>query len=203
MFYTIGHILFWIVFKIFFGLQCIDLKNVPKKGGVLLASNHVSFIDPPAIGTVIRHRKIYFIARATLFRFPLIRLLLELVHCIPIELKGNWKKGLERTMELLKNEKAVLVFPEGTRSPDGRLKKGRAGVGFLAYNSKVPVVPVLIKGSHEALPKGAKMIKRFKKISVRFGQSINLNDFYKLPAKASTYQKITDIIMENIKLLTS
>lgn len=212
MIYTIGHILFWVVFKVFFGLRSIGLDNVPKRGSCLLASNHVSFLDPPVIGTTIIHRKIYFIGRATLFRFPIFGLLLRLVHVIPIELKsrdrskayiGNGKIGLKKALELLEKKEALLVFPEGTRSPDGNIKEGKKGIGFLAYNSKVPVIPVFIKGSYEVLPKGAKMIKSFRKIRVIFGGEINLNEFYKLPEKASTYQRISDVIMYNVSKLNT
>ena len=121
---------------------------------------------------------------------------------MPIDLKGNWEKGLEETMELLKKGNAILVFPEGTRSPDGNLKRGKSGIGILAYNSRVPVIPVFIKGSYEALPKGAKMIKLFKKISVRFGKKIDLDEFYEMPAKSTTYKGISNKIMAHIKILT-
>lgn len=199
--YTIGHILFWIIFKVFFFLQCKGLENIPKKGSCLLASNHVSFFDPPAIGTVIVKRKIYFIARASLFKFPIVGLILKLVHSIPIELKGNWEETLKIALKFLKDDKAILVFPEGTRSPDGKLKRGKSGIGFLAYNSRVPVIPVYIKGSFNAFPKGAKIIKPFKKILIRFGEQINLDEFFKLPAKNSTYKKITETIMNAISKL--
>ncbi|HDN97717.1 MAG TPA: 1-acyl-sn-glycerol-3-phosphate acyltransferase, partial [bacterium] len=128
--------------------------------------------DPPVLG-VASSRKLYFLARRTLFKNRLFSLIIRRLGAIPIEREGL-PVTLRKALNILKEGKGIVIFPEGTRSKDGKLKEGKPGVGFLAVKGRCPVVPVLISGTEKALPVGAKFIKPAK-IKVKIGKPLFFN----------------------------
>lgn len=131
--------------------------NVPP-GGCLVVANHVSFLDPTTIGLALR-RDCFFLARKTLFKPPVMDWLLPVCNVVPIDRDGADMSGLRRIIKLLRAGEAVMLFPEGTRSPDGNLRAAREGAGFVAAKAGVPVLPARIFGSYEAWPKHRKLPK--------------------------------------------
>ena len=150
--------------------------RLPQAGGVILAANHVSFLDPPLLGAACR-REAFYMARDTLFRNPLAGWLLRSWNCVPIKREGGDIAALRTALRMLADGKAVLMFPEGTRSKDGNLQEGRAGIGMIVVKSKVPIVPMRIFGTDHALPRGASL-PRPAKLTIRFGEPFT----YSLPA---------------------
>lgn len=123
---------------------------MPRTGGFLVATNHASYLDPPAAG-IDATRDLNYFARKTLFRYTLSRVLIQPLRVIPVDRDGPSDVGaLKRVFRMLKSGEGLLVFPEGTRTRDGGLQEGRAGVGMLACKAGVPVVPGRIFGSFEA-----------------------------------------------------
>lgn len=157
--------------RAWFGLRVRGVENIPSSGPALIVSNHQSILDPPLIGGATR-RQIYFLAKAELFRIPVFGRLIRALHARPVRREGADPGALRTAAQLLEEGKALLVFPEGTRSLDGRLGQGKPGVGMLAVTSGAPVVPAYVSGTREALPKGAVWPRR-SQVSVSFGPALH------------------------------
>jgi 1-acyl-sn-glycerol-3-phosphate acyltransferase len=157
--------------RAWFGLRVRGAEHVPASGPALIVSNHQSILDPPVIGGAAR-RQIYFLAKAELFRIPMFGSLIRALHARPVRREGSDPGALRTAAQLLGEGKALLVFPEGTRSLNGRLGEGKSGVGMLAVTSGAPVVPVYVSGTLEALPKGSAWPRR-SQVSVSFGPALH------------------------------
>ena len=179
--------------SIFFGVKVIGKENIPRKGGFILASNHMSNLDPVLLGCFC-YRRINFMAKQELFRNKFFGWLIRQLAAFPVK-RGTADLGAIR--ELLKRVKGgqgCVIFPEGSRQPEGKLGKAHEGIGFLASKLGVPVLPALITGSGTALPPGASKLNRVP-ITIKFGKLINIDS--KMP-----YQQIADRIMEEIQRLS-
>jgi 1-acyl-sn-glycerol-3-phosphate acyltransferase len=199
----------WAFFRTFFRLYCrwevIDAENLPKSGPVILASNHSSFLDPPLVGAAAK-REINYLARESLFRFPVIGSLLRNVNAVPVDREGGGAAGLRAIFDRLMRGGAIILFPEGTRSPDGTLQKAKSGIGLTVIKSEAPVVPVRVFGTFDAYNRHHSF-PRPRKVTVRFGKPL---DFATLRAEAKTctkqrlkeiYQEVADQLMEAIAAL--
>jgi len=148
------------VFKIYFRLEVSGTRNIPKTGPFILAANHTSFLDPPLIGYICP-RALHYFARATLFRNKFFGGLIRLLGAFPAE-KQLGVSAVRQGLKILSLGQGLLIFPEGTRSRDGKLSSPLPGVGFLALKSGASVVPIYIKGAYQAYPPGARFIKPAK-----------------------------------------
>jgi 1-acyl-sn-glycerol-3-phosphate acyltransferase len=157
--------------RAWFGLRVRGAEHVPASGPALIVSNHQSILDPPVIGGAAR-RQIYFLAKAELFRIPMFGSLIRALHARPVRREGSDPGALRTAAQLLGEGKALLVFPEGTRSLNGSLGEGKPGVGMLAVTSGAPVVPAYVSGTLEALPKGSAWPRR-SQVSVSFGPALH------------------------------
>ncbi|MBN1807434.1 MAG: 1-acyl-sn-glycerol-3-phosphate acyltransferase [Planctomycetes bacterium] len=160
------------MFYVLFGLRLRGRENVPAEGGFLVASNHQSFLDPIIIGLVVGpRRQIHYMARRTLFS-PALGWLIRLYNAFPIERSKADFKALTAAQQRLEAGIPVLVFPEGTRTPDGRLQKVRSGAARLALSGGVPVLPCYIHGAHRAWGKGKKFLRPIRGMRVTLGEAI-------------------------------
>ena len=171
MLYKILKPLAVVLMRVWFGLRVRGVENIPSSGPALIVSNHQSILDPPLIGGAAR-RQIYFLAKAELFRIPVFGSLIRALHARPVRREGPDPAALRTAAQLLEEGKALLVFPEGTRSLDGRIGEGKPGVGMLAVTSGAPVVPAYVSGTLEALPKGSAWPRR-SQVSVSFGPALH------------------------------
>lgn len=187
------------LFGVYFRLRVYGAGLVPREGPFILAANHASFLDPPIVGAACP-REIGYLARESLFRFWPASWLLRWLGSIPVDRSGGGAEGLKGILDRLHAGGGVIVFPEGTRSADGRLQAGRPGVGLAVIKSSAPVVPVRLFGTYEAWPRGAGFPKP-RRVVVRFGQPMT---FTQLRAEAATctkarlkeiYQQVADEIM--------
>jgi 1-acyl-sn-glycerol-3-phosphate acyltransferase len=144
----------WVMaaFTLGFSVRFQGGGNVPRLGPALLIANHQSFLDPLAIG-LATPRQLCFLARKTLFNNPQFGVYLRSTGCVAVDQEGFAREGLKTTLALLKDGKAVLVFPEGERTPTGKMLPFKPGVHLLMKRSAVPVVPVGIAGAFEAYPR--------------------------------------------------
>jgi 1-acyl-sn-glycerol-3-phosphate acyltransferase len=177
-----------------------DPDNVPAVGGCIIASNHVSYLDPPAVAVGIKHRVVHFMARDTLFSTPLARWFLTGVQVLPMDRTRGDVGALRKGINLLKSGKVLGLFPEGTRSPNGEIQSAKGGIGFLISKANVPVVPAYVDGSFQAFPKGAKRIKRGR-VRVFYGKPIEPSEFAALGTDRDSYERIGELVMGRIAAL--
>ncbi len=192
MLYRLLKLLILAVLRTFFRYRTVGAEHVPREGAVLLASNHVSVLDPPVVG-VGAPRPLHFMAKAELFRVPLLGALIRRLNSHPVEREGADAGALRHALLLLRQGHALLVFPEGTRGTEGCLQPGRPGAGMLAALSEAPVVPVYVQGSGYALPRGASRPRR-SAITVRYGPALR----FEHARGKHRYQEISDQIMAAI-----
>jgi 1-acyl-sn-glycerol-3-phosphate acyltransferase len=182
-----------LIFKAIFSMKVCGRKYIPKEGGFILASNHVSYLDPIALG-VACPRKLNYMARHDLFSNRLFARLLFSICTFPVKRDSADLSALREAMQRISSGKALVIFPEGSRRFDGTSCEPHPGIGFLASKLNVPVIPAFIKGTDRALPRGARYI-RPTKISVYFGKEI-------LIERRMPYQAVANLIMDNIRHLS-
>ena len=193
--YRLAQFLSYCYLKCFHRFEVKGLGNVPPKGGFILACNHLSYLDPPAVGCRIP-RNLHYFARDSLFFWPL-GLLITKLNSIPVNRDQLDLGTLRKVLTVLKRGEPVLVFPEGTRSPDGTLQKSQKGLGLLVHKSGVPVLPARLHGSFEILGKGKLFPRIGRKLYLNIGSPI-LSE--KLSFDSSDrYQKISDLVMHEIE----
>lgn len=134
-----------------FSLRLQGQRNMPRTGPALLVANHQSYLDPPLVGLAAR-RPLVYLARKTLFNNRWFAALIRSMHAIPIDQDGVGKEGIRAILEQLQRGHAVLVFPEGTRTPDGKMCPLKPGVHLLIKRAQVPIVPVGLAGAFDAWP---------------------------------------------------
>lgn len=198
MAYFVGWSLFFIFFKIYLSFKVVGRENVPKNGAFIFVSNHSSYFDPILLGTSL-HRSIYYMARENLFWKPFFGWTMGQVHAFPVKRDSGDLGALKQALAILKDEKPLAMFPEGTRSKDDNLRPAKPGVGFIAAKAGVPIVPAYIDGSLEALPGSLKTLKRHP-VAVYIGKPITF-DLSQGHNSKEVYQKISDEIMANIAAL--
>jgi 1-acyl-sn-glycerol-3-phosphate acyltransferase len=160
----------WVTAKLFYRLRIAGAERVPMRGPLVMVANHLSHLDPPLIGGSNR-RQLSYMARDTLFRGPL-GPLIRSYDAIPIDRDGVGLAGIRATLGRLKQGGAVLVFPEGTRSPDGQMQELKPGFLSLVRRGRATLQPVGFDGPHEAWPKGRALPRPFVPIAVHYGEPL-------------------------------
>lgn len=185
--YPLGKTLVSILFYPFYRIKVIGKENFPKEGGVLLCTNHIDNFDPPVVG-ITCPRPVHFMAKEELFEVPVLKGILPKVNAFPVKRGMSDRKAMRTALGLLKDEKVVGLFPEGTRSKDGELQEGLAGAGFFALRGKADVVPCAIIGPYKPL----------KPLKVIYGKPIDMEAYRERKASA---EEVTAVIMDEIRKL--
>lgn len=183
-------------FQWFCDLRVHHRERIPAAGPMLLASNHASYLDPALLGGVLVQRELHFMARSTLFRNPFFGGLIRRTNAHPIERGKGPDQDWDSFLNVLGEGKALLVFPEGTRTLTGELQPGKSGFGKLAHMSRVPVYPAYIHGTYQMWPKGGKF--KFAPVRVYFGNAVPLEDLLGLPPEKRVLRQISSRVMEAI-----
>ena len=203
--YRLGWWFFRGAFATYFRWRVFHPERVPLTGPAILASNHASFLDPPLVGAPLR-RMVNYLARDTLFDLPVVGSLLRAWQVVPVDREGGGAAGLRGILDRLLAGGAILLFPEGTRTTDGRLQKARSGVGLVVIKSQAPVVPVRVFGTYAAMRRH-QFVPRPRRVAIKYGQPL---DFGPLRTEARTcakprlkaiYQQVADEIMAAIAAL--
>ncbi len=194
-----------IVSKIFFRLKTAGLENIPEKGPYIIAPNHASYLDAFVVVSgmpITSFRDLYILGIRKYFAGRFGESFAALANVIPIDQEIYLNKALQMSSYVLRNGKSLLVFPEGGRSFDGELMEFKKGVGILAVELDVPVVPAYIAGSYKALPRRAKWPK-FTEIKVKFGEPVYPRDIdiSKKPEGMDTYQFFMNEVREKVRKL--
>ena len=193
--YFIGWSLSKLYLLIYHRYNIYNKKRIPNpKRGMLIASNHSSYIDPMVVGTSFNF-PIWFLVRITLLtnaRF--FGWLLSHLNTIPISRTRLDLKPLRQAKKVCSDNNYILIFPEGTRSKNGRLQKGLAGVGLFADKINVDILPVYVDGAYEAFPRDSKL-PRPVKVRINIGEPLKIEQWHDIPKGRERYQAIADDIM--------
>jgi 1-acyl-sn-glycerol-3-phosphate acyltransferase len=185
----------------FLGYTKFDQDRVPVSGACLIAANHQSFLDPPLIGGAVLGRHLAFVARAGLFRFFPMRWLLTSINALPIREDRGDAGAIKTVLELLGHGHGVVIFPEGSRTPDGAMHEFKRGIALLVKRSGCPVVPAAIEGAYDAWP----IHRRFPRmlscpVYVAYGHPIPHEELLKDGADAALLRLAREIDALRVKL---
>ena len=195
--YTFSTQLFKLFLLVWHRFRVCGAEHIPDQGGVLIASNHASFLDPPAVGGGYRGRPVHFMARNTLWNSKFGTWWMTKVGCIPVSRGTGDMRALKTTIRMLKEGKIVSMFPEGTRTEDGELQAAKGGIGFIIEKSGCAVVPTYIDGTYKAYPKGTRFIKPCK-VTITYGTPITQEEFQALGSGREAYDAYAALIMQRI-----
>jgi 1-acyl-sn-glycerol-3-phosphate acyltransferase len=172
-------------------------ENIPD-GGCLIVSNHVSFMDPTTVGWAIP-KEIYYLGRKSLFKPPFLSWFLPMCNVLPIDREGHDIGALRRIIKMLQAGESIVLFPEGTRSPDGNLQSAEPGAALVAVKADVSILPVRVFGTFESLSRTSKRL-RFHRIRVVIGRPYRPE----LPAgrlNKEAYESVAQEMMDHIAAL--
>ena len=182
--YYLGWCSFRALFQFYFRWRVYNAERVPLEGPVILASNHASYLDPPLVGAGLR-RHINYLAREDLFQVPVMGWVLRQWQVVPVDRDGGGAAGLRRILDRLLAGGAIILFPEGTRTRDGKLQTARSGIGLTVIKSSAPVVPVRVFGTFEAYGRHLRF-PRPRRMTVKYGRPLS---FEQLRAEAKVCSK--------------
>lgn len=185
--YAFGKALVKTALSPLYRFEIIGAENFPKEGGILLCANHIHALDPPVVG-MTAPRTVHFMAKEELFKLPVLGPLLPQINAFPVKRGMSDREALRMALKILKGGDVVGLFPEGTRSTDGVLKKGLSGAGFFALRGNADVVPCAIIGPY----------KMFRKVKVVYGEPLRMEPFRERKASAD---EVTTEIMASIQTL--
>lgn len=201
MFYYLGYrmsrwfFVIWLTSLHF--IKVFGRQNLPKKGPFILAPNHSSLGDPPVIGVTCNTMPLHFLAKEELFNNKRWGWWFKITCCIPIPKSEENFKALREALRKLKENRCVVIFPEGTRSASGQLGKPEVGIGFLALKSKAPVIPIFISGTEKALP----VHGRYRigiPVKSYIGRPVDFKEVFKIQDRKNRYRAASDKIMQAI-----
>lgn len=181
MLYCLGKSLSWLVAKSFGRMRVIGRENIPRQGGVMICANHVSFADPPVLGAGCP-RQIHYMAKIELFQVPVLGYLIKKVGAFPVQQRTADRTALKTAVDYLNKGQVVGMFPEGQRVLGDELGPALPGVGMIVLRAKVPVIPAALINTDKLLP-AHKILPRFSRVVVVYGEPLDITDLYELPGR--------------------
>lgn len=197
-FYKVAVIVLFRSYRIFFDFKFYGTGHVPEDSrGVIFAPNHASYLDPPILGISLK-KPIHYLAKEYLFKIWGLGRVLYWLGVLPIQSESDDFRSMRQILRALKEGKRLVIFPEGTRSIDGRFQEVEGGAGFLAVKSRAHVVPVYIQGTFDAFPKGVKWF-RCRPVRAYYGQPFIPAQDAELMAAKDPYVAVSRKIMAEIR----
>lgn len=203
MFYWLmKHVFLGPLFRLIFRPTAEGIDNVPADGPLILCSNHLSFIDSLLIPLMIR-RKVVFLGKSDYFDKWYMSWFFKGAGVIPVRREGGeaGESSLKTAVRALEQGYAVGIYPEGTRSPDGRLYRGKTGPARMALRARCPIVPVAVYGTDKAMPSGRYVPKPFR-VHVKYGKPLDFSRYYGKDDDRFVLRSMTDEIMYELMLMT-
>ncbi|MDR1366430.1 MAG: 1-acyl-sn-glycerol-3-phosphate acyltransferase [Puniceicoccales bacterium] len=189
-----------LCFRELFGGRVYGQENIPISGPFIVASNHLSHLDPPFIGAVFRRRELMFLARKTLFKSRFWNFLLSRINVIPVNKENSADISAVRiALSLLKSGFGIAIFLEGTRSLDGHFGMAQPGIGFLACKSQVPVLPVRIFGTYKILKKYSTLPDIRQRSEIVIGRPLFPGQYDLFQSEKERYLLTANYILDRIK----
>jgi 1-acyl-sn-glycerol-3-phosphate acyltransferase len=197
------YVLLGPILRLMYRPRIVGLEHIPREGPAVLAANHQSFLDNLLLPLAVPGRKVVFLAKADYFDKWYLRWFFKAANVIPVrrEVNSSAQAALDSGGEALREGKLIGIFPEGTRSPDGRLYRGKTGVARMVLEARAPVIPVAIVGTFEAMPYDRKLPKP-RRVEIRFGRPLDFQRHYERAADRFVLRSVTDEIMYDIMLLS-
>ncbi|MFF3486582.1 lysophospholipid acyltransferase family protein [Streptomyces sp. NPDC002701] len=206
-YYVLKYVLLGPLLRLVFRPRIQGLEHVPATGAAIVAGNHLSFADHFLMPAILK-RRITFLAKAEYFTGPGIKgrltaFFFRSVGQIPVDRSGKeaGKAAIREGLGVLSKDELLGIYPEGTRSHDGRLYKGKVGVAVMALRAEVPVIPCAMIGTFEAQPPGRK-IPKVHPVSIRFGEPLDFSRYAGMENEKAILRAITDEIMYAILTLS-
>jgi 1-acyl-sn-glycerol-3-phosphate acyltransferase len=189
--------------RLFYRVRVEGREHIPLRGSAILASNHISFCDSFFLPLVVP-RRVTYVAKAEYFDNWKVAWFFKANGHIPLRrgAGADWKRALDAAAEVLGAGGLFGIYPEGTRSKDGRLYRGHTGVAMLALRTGAPVIPIGFAGTDRAQPVGAKMMRPFKTVTIRIGPPIDLGAGIDQPQGQRALRAMTDTVMKEIQNLS-
>lgn len=207
LYWLLKYVLLGPWLRLIFRPQVDGLQQVPRDGPAIIASNHISFFDPIFMPLMVP-RKVTFVAKSEYFTRPgvtgrLMRAFFLATGTVPVDRAGGRaaQAAIDTQLRLLRQGRLAGIYPEGTRSPDGRLYRGKTGVARLALRSGAPVVPVVMLNADELRPPGVRLM-RIIKVRIRFGPALDFSRFAGQAGDHRVERAVTDEIMAQLRQLS-
>ncbi|MBC8106801.1 MAG: 1-acyl-sn-glycerol-3-phosphate acyltransferase [Anaerolineae bacterium] len=176
LFFRFCHSTAWLLLTVFYRLRAFHRERVPETGGLIVVSNHQSHLDPPIVGVTLRRRHIVPIAKQGLFRNRVLGWLITNLNSISINEKEGDAVAIRKAIKELAKGRCVLIFPEGSRTPDGNLQPFKRGAWVLVSRAKCSVLPVAIEGAFDAWPRSQRFPSLWRqRVMVSYGEPISFD----------------------------
>jgi 1-acyl-sn-glycerol-3-phosphate acyltransferase len=204
MFYWLmKHVVLGPLLRLIYRPKARGLENIPAEGPVILAANHVSFLDSMFIPLLVK-RPVVYLGKADYFDKKRTRWFFKSANVIPVRREGGTagEAAIQAGVRELKKGMVVGIYPEGTRSPDGRLYRGKTGVARMALLASAPVIPVGVLGTREVQPPDRKMPKLGGKIEVVYGKPLRFDRFEGRDRDRFVLRSVTDEVLYEIMMIT-
>lgn len=195
-YYWLGYHGSRLLARLFFGFRIIHRERMIQTGPVIVAMNHQSFFDPPLAGNAC-DRAIYFLAKKSLMKTPVLGWLLPKLNVIPVDIEGIDRSALKALIRILRAGECALVFPEGARTPDGNIQPALPGLGLVVAKTRAPIVPMRIFGAFDAWPIGGK-IHLWRQITIVVGEPIYFPEADSESRGRDAYRGMSQRVMDAI-----
>ena len=191
--YRTGHALSWALSWLLFRPRVVGKENIPKTGGFILASNHISYYDPLLVGGW-QPRQLYFFAKAELFRNRLIGAFLRACNAMPVKRGTIDREAIQSAVDVVRRGDGLVVFPEGTRGRQGRFLYPKPGIGVIAHQTEGPIVPAYIHGANKL--KACFLLQ--ERLTIIYGPPLLADWIRSFPANKTGHQELAQAVMERI-----
>lgn len=198
--YQFSYRLSQLLAKALFDYRVVHRERIIEEGGVILAMNHQSYLDPPLAGIACR-REIHYLARKTLMKWPVIGPIFPHLNVIPVDQERADMSAIKTVIKLIRAGECTVVFPEGARTPDGQLQPAQPGLGLIIAKTLAPVVPMRIFGAFEAFPRGGKP-HPFRPVTLVVGEPIFFTEADLVGEGRELYQQLSERVLARIAAIS-
>ena len=185
-----------VVAKTIFSFRAFGVENIPLEGGCLVAMNHESYLDPPLAG-ISAPRELFFLARKSLLKWPVVGRILPSLNVIPVDQERADMSALKTLIKHIRAGEGTVIFPEGSRTPDGTLQPAQPGAGLVIAKTRCPVIPARIFGARAAFPRGGRP-RPFRPIKLVFESPMQFAESDFEGEGRELYQRLSNRVMERI-----